>query len=262
MTIIFGPAGIGTVHEAAANLEKYHKLGLGACEIPFTYSIFIKEDKHAKEIVEIRKVVEKLKFKLSIHAPYWVNLNSVEKEKIEGSKKRILDCCKIGELIGAYRVVFHCGFYGKMTREETYENIKKAVSEVQEQIKKNKWKIKIAAETMGKINIFGSPEEIKKLSKETGCEMCVDFAHLLARNIGKKSYKELYADFKEYDNLHCHFSGINFGDKGEISHKPTPDEEIKKLLEALPKNKNFVIINESHDPLGDSIKSLKIYNEL
>ena len=30
------------------------------------------------------------------------------------------------------------------------------------------WKIKIAPESMGKINVFGSIEEISRLAKETG----------------------------------------------------------------------------------------------
>ena len=262
MSIIFGPAGLGKVSEAVSNLQEYKKKGLRACEIAFTYGIYIKEGKDDKEIKEIRTFVEDNKFKLSIHAPYFINLNSAEKIKIEESKKRILDCCKIGELLGAYIVVFHAGFYGKIDKEKSYENIKKAILEIREEIKKNKWKIKIAPETMGKINVFGTIDEIKKLRKETGCEMCVDFAHLYARSVGKMSYEEMYKELSEFDELHCHFSGIVFGDKGEKNHKITDSEEIKKLLSVLPKNKEIVIINESPYPVEDSVKSLKIFEKL
>jgi len=263
MVIKLGPAGLGAkVGEAAASLERYHKLGLKACEIPFTYGVFIKEDKHKKEIKEIKEAAKKFDIKLSIHAPYWLNLNSKEKKKIEESKKRILDCCKIGELLGAEIVVFHAGFYGGMEKEECYQNIKKAILEMMGEIKKNHWKIKIAPETMGKLNVFGSPEEILRLVKETGCEFCVDFSHLYARSMGKAEYKEIYEQFRHFPKLHCHFSGINFGNKGEKSHKLTPEPEIKKLLDALPKNKDITIINESPDPLGDSIKTLRILKQL
>jgi deoxyribonuclease-4 len=263
MTIRFGPAGLGAkLENAAASLERYHKMGIRACEIPFTYGIFIKEDKHGKEIKEIKDAVKKFDIKLSIHAPYWLNLNSKEKEKIQASKKRILGCCKIGELLGAEIVVFHAGFYGGMDKEGCYQNIKKAIIEIMDKIKKEKWKIKIAPETMGKLNVFGTPEEILRLVKETGCSFCLDFAHMHARNMGKSSYNEIYEQFRHFSKLHCHFSGINFGDKGEISHKLTPESEIKKLLDALPKDKDITIINESHDPLGDSLKALRILERL
>jgi deoxyribonuclease-4 len=115
---------------------------------------------------------------------------------------------------------------------------------------------------MGKLNVFGNEDEILRLVKETGCDFCLDFAHLYARSLGKMSYIEIYDKFKNFPKLHCHFSGINFGDKGERSHKLTPESEIKKLLSAIPRNKDITIINESPDPLGDSLKSKKILETL
>jgi deoxyribonuclease-4 len=212
MAIKFGPSGLGGVKEAEANLQQYHELGLNACEIPFTYGIYIK---NSKDALRIGKKAKELKIQLSIHAQYWINLNSEDKNKIEKSKQRIINCCKIGDIFGVKYIVFHPGFYGKKTKEETYENIKNAILEINEKIKENKWKVKLAPETMGKINVFGSVQEIKKLVKETKCSLCVDFAHLYARNKGEKDYKELYEPFKSFNNLHCHFSGIEYGDKGE-----------------------------------------------
>lgn len=259
MTIRFGPAGIGGVKESVSNLEKYSELGLKACEIAFTYGIYIKNEKDAEEI---GKKASELGIKLSIHAPYYINLNSADKKKLEASKKRILECCRIGNIMNAEIVVFHAGFYGKLDREEAYLNIKKAVLEIMDEIKKNKWKIKIGAETMGKVNVFGSSEEILRLVKETGCYFCLDFAHLWAREQGKISYSEIYNRFKNFSELHCHFSGIEYGDKGERNHKLTPEAEIKKLLEILPKDKDITIINESPNPVGDSEKMLKIWDKL
>ena len=258
--IRFGPAGLGGVKEAVSNLERYAKLGLKACEIAFTYGIYIKESQE-KEIKEIRDTTKKLDIELSIHAPYWINLNSKEKKKIEESKKRILDCCKIGDMLGVNYIVFHPGYYSGMDKEETYQNIKKEILEMQQEIKKNKWKVKLAPETTGKVNVFGSIEEILLLVKETSCFFTLDFAHLLARNQGKISYKEIYENFKGFNELHCHFSGIEFGEKGERNHKITSESELRKLLEILPKNKNIVIINESPSPVQDSVKALKIYNQ-
>lgn len=257
MSIRLGPAGIGGVKEAQSNLEKFNQLGLRACEIAFTYGVYIKNKEDALRIGE---AAQRLGIQLSIHAPYWINLNSKERKKIEESKERILRCCEIGELLGAKKVVFHAGFYGKDDKETTYQNIKKAVLEIQGEIRTRKWKIKLAPETMGKINVFGSADEILRLAKEAGCSFCLDFAHLWARERGKITYKEIYDKFRNFDSLHCHFSGIDFGEKGERNHKLTPKTEIKKLLEILnryAKDKDITIINESPNPIGDSVKSLK-----
>lgn len=262
MTIRFGPAGLGSIKDSVSRLETYHKLGLKACEIAFTYGVYIKEDKHKKEIKEIEEAARKYNIELSIHAPYWINLNSKEKRKIEESKKRILDCCKIGGMLGVTYVVFHPGYYGGMDKEKTYQNIKKEILEMQKEIKKQKWKVKLAPETTGKINVFGSIEEILLLVKETSCFFTLDFAHLLARSGGKENYKEMYSKFKQFKNLHCHFSGINWGEKGERSHKVTSEEELRKLLKVFPRNKEITIINESPESVQDSVKSLRIFQKL
>ncbi len=248
--------------EAVSRLESYARKGLKACEIAFTYGVYIKEKKHKREIEEIKKTAKKFDIRLSAHAPYWINLNSKEKRKIRESKERILESCKTGEKLGAYRVVFHPGYYGKMKPEQTYENIKKAIKEMQQEIKKNKWKVKLAPETTGKVNVFGKEDEILLLVKETKCSFCLDFAHLLARSGGKESYKEMYNKFKKFKSIHTHFSGINWGSKGERSHKTTPTNEIRKLLKILPKNKDIVLINESPSPVSDSVKTLNIYKSL
>src|SRR3989344_7328482 len=129
MTIKLGPAGIGSVKEAESVLEEYHKKGIQAAEIPFTYAVFIK---HKEDAVRIGKKAKELGIELSIHAQYWINLNSEEKEKREATKKRILDCCEIGEKLGAKVVVFHPGYYlnkGKdeESKERSYQIIKEGV---------------------------------------------------------------------------------------------------------------------------------------
>jgi len=256
LKIRFGPAGLGGVKDAAGNLEEFHKLGLSACEIAFTYGAYIKKKEDA---VEIGKKAKEQNIKLSIHAPYWINLNSKEKKKIEESKKRILDCCAIGNELGAYRVVFHPGYYAGMDKLTTYNNIKKAVIEMQQEIKNKRWKIGLAPETTGKVNVFGSVDEILRLAQETGCSFCLDFAHILARE-KSVNYEEILSKFRAYKELHVHFSGIEYGEKGERRHAETGEKELKELIENLKKyakDKEIVIINESPSPTEDSIKGLK-----
>jgi len=254
MTIKFGPAGLGPTKEAIKNLEEYKKLGLTACEIAFTYSVYIKNE---KDMEKIKKAAQRLGVSLSIHAPYFINLNSTNKQKLEMSKKRILSCCEVGEKLGAKTVVFHCGYYQKIDKEKTYENIKNAILDIQKEIKRNNWKIKIAPETMGKVNVFGSFQEVSNLVKDTDCSFCIDFAHILARekNIDYEKIKEIFGKYKTW---HCHFSGIEYGEKGEKRHIKTPKEKWIELIKNLPEDKDIVIINESPDMIEDSVEGLKL----
>src|SRR3989338_504381 len=258
MLVKFGPAGMGGIKEAISNLEKYKSLGFTACEIAFTYGAYIKKKEDAEKIKEAS---ERLGIQLSIHGPYWVNLNSEDPEKIIKSKERILECCKVGSWLGAKKVVIHPGFYGKMTPEESYENIKLVIIELEAERKRLKYTCKFAIETTGKINVFGSVDETLKLVEETGCDFCIDFAHILAR---EKSYmfKEVFEKFKNFNEIHIQFSGINYTEKGERNHIETKREELKELISHLPTGKNITIINESPNPIEDSIKALEIYGEI
>lgn len=251
MQIKFGPAGIGGVKEAVFNLEEFSKLGLKACEIAFTYGVYIKNKEDA---LRIRKYAKKFGIELSIHAPYWVNLNSAEKEKVKKSKERILRCCEVGHWLGVKRIVFHCGYFGKKDKKETHENIKNRIKEMQEEIKKNKWNVNLCPETMGKVNVFGSVEEIAQLVRDTQCGFCLDFAHILARD-KKVDWKKIEKLFPQ-KNWHCHFSGIEYNEKGERRHKKTQEKYWKWLFENLVKDKNIIIINEAPDSVGDSVEGL------
>jgi len=258
MAIKFGPARLGPVSESVENLKRYHSLGFKACEIAFSHGPYIKEEEDMKMIKE---AAEKYDIQLSIHAPYYVNLNSKEKKKIEQSKERILKCCEIGEKLGVYRVVFHPGYYSGMDEEESYQNIKNAIIDMMKVIKEKGWKVKIAPETMGKINVFGSFEQISRLVEDTGCEFCIDFAHILARYGGKVDYKKIKKLFGDKKEWHVHFTGIVYGDKGEKHHKKTEKEDWEGLLKELPKDKDIVIINESPDNVVDSSEGLEIYSK-
>ena len=255
--IKFGPTGLGSLNEAKILLEEYSKKGLEACEVPFTYRVYL--DKNQAK--EIGAVANDLGIRLSIHAPYYINLNSKEKEKIEASKKRILDCCEIGDYFNEgdkTKIVFHAGFYSNMDKEETYQNIKKEIKDMLKEIKKRKLNVELCPEIMGKINVFGSIEEISRLVRETGCGYCIDFAHVLAR-YDKNHFDLIEKSFLQKE-WHCHFSGIIYGDKGEKKHRLTDKEEWKNLFNFLRKlDKDVTIICESPDPFGDSVNGYELF---
>ena len=255
--ILIGPGGTaGLGYEKG--LPTLKDEGLTALEVEFTYGVRMSDEK----ATEVGKMAKDYGISLSVHAPYYVNLASEEAEKIESSKKRILDSCQKAHILGARYVVFHPAFYGKNSKEYVYEMVKKAVLEMQEEISKKGWDVVICPETMGKISQFGSVEELVKLHDETGCGVCVDFAHLLARE-GKHEYEKLMPIIKKLPDVTCHFSGINYGPKGEKNHILTSEDEIRELLGYLLKYDVSVrIISESPEPIEDSKKTRNILNEL
>lgn len=254
--IIIGPTGIGSYAESERNLENYAKLGFRAAEILFTYQVYLKKE----EAIQIEKIAKKHDIKLSIHAPYYINLNSQEEKKANESIKRILDSCEIGHFVGAENIIIHPGFYSNLDTQKARENIKRRIVEIMKTIKQKGWNVKLCVETMGKRNVFGSIEEVSWLVNETGCSFCIDFAHILAR-YGSYNFDEIEKSFPQ-KSWQCHFSGINYGDKGERNHISTKKEDWKNLFNFLKNlNKEVTIINESPTPIEDCIEGLEILKE-
>lgn len=255
--IKIGPAGTSGLGYPNA-LEKCKELNLDALECAFTYSVHMSN----AQADEVGKLAKKLKIDLSVHAPYWINLNSEEKIKIQQSKKRILDSCERGHYLGAKYIVFHPAFYQKKTEEQAFQAVKTAITEMQKIITKNKWNVVLAPETTGKRSQFGNLDELLRLRKETKCALCVDFAHLKARN-QKIDYDDIFNKLKPVKHVHSHFSGVEYTSKGERKHLMTPADEIRQLLKYIKKyKKDITIINESPDPFKDSIKTMKILKGL
>jgi deoxyribonuclease-4 len=250
-----GPAGIGGAKEAEGNLKSFSERGLGVAEVAYTYGVYLKKN----DAIRIGKFAKACKIELSIHAPYYVNLNSSDKKKIQQSKRRILQCCESAHYLGAKRIVFHPGFYGKIGIEETYENIKREILDIIDYIKKKGWKIILCPETTGKVNVFGGLDEVLRLAKEIKCGFCIDFAHLKARSLGKLNLDEVLNKIKKYKHVHCHYSGIAYSNKGERYHKNVDIREWRMISNKIKKLKNdFSVICESPDPFGDAVKMRKV----
>jgi len=257
--ILFGPAGTGGSKDEGFIAIK--KAGLDAVEIAFVYSIWMTKE----DAIKIRELNKKLNLQLSIHAPYYINLNSKEPQKIAASRTRILKCLEIGTLLGVKYVVFHAGFYQKDSKEKTFAKIKEQVEEIMKEAKAKNYTPELAPETTGKESQFGDLDELIKLKKETGCHLCIDFSHLKARSNGKISYEEIVEKIAKANlsHIHAHFSGIEYTAKGERRHILTPDSEIKYLLTALKRhNIDATIINESPNPLGDAVKMKRILEKM
>ncbi len=255
--ILIGPAGSGG--SSPENFRKIKDLDLDAVEIAFTYGIWLTREKAEK----IKEANKRLGLRLSIHAPYYINLNSKEREKVNSSKSRILASCEIGHYLKAGEIVFHPGFYLKKPPGETYNAIEKEIKDLQKIIRAKKWDVVLSPEITGKPSQFGSLAELIQLRENTNCGMTVDFVHLKARNNGVMDYPRLMGALKAQMPFHSHFSGIEYSGKGERKHLLTEEKDIIELLLSLLKyNISTTIINESPAPLEDSVRMKKILKQL
>ncbi|TRZ49650.1 MAG: hypothetical protein D4S01_08195, partial [Dehalococcoidia bacterium] len=108
--LLFGTGG--TPHSAQtpstiSGIERIAELGLGCLEIEFVQGVRMGEA-GARQVAE---VATRLGVKLSAHAPYFINLNAHESEKIRASQERILQTARIASLCGANSIVFHAAYY-------------------------------------------------------------------------------------------------------------------------------------------------------
>ena len=259
MKILFGPAGSAGLGNLEG-IKKAKSLSLGAFEVEFTYGV-----KMANPLAkQCGKLAKDLNIKLSVHAPYYINLASEEKKKITASKKRILMSCERAHYLGARYVVFHAAYYQKDSPEQCYKKVAEETKDMNTAIKKNKWNVKLTPETTGKASQFGTVDELMKLKKETGCYLCIDFAHLYARNLGKIDYDEIFKKIKSLNHIHSHFSGITYTQKGERSHKPQDKAHFLPLAKAIKKAKpkSMTIINESPFVFRDAVKMKKWFSRI
>jgi len=214
-------------------LDHAHALGITAMEMEWVQRV----PKNEEHIENIRAKASELDMYLTVHAPYFINLNAVEEEKLEASKIRILDAMEMGQLAGAHSVCVHPAFYLKMDPEEVYDNVYRATDDIMKRAHKKGLTINLGFETMGKVTQFGSLEEVLKLSKEFGIYPTVDSAHMHARTNGEWNTTEewnamfdLYEKYlgkKSLKSVHMHYSGIEYTEKGERKHLPLQESDAR-----------------------------------
>lgn len=225
-------------------IQYAHSMGIKGMEMEWVQSV----PKNPEHMEKIRALCEELDFSLTVHAPYFVNLNSDEKEKIAASKVRITDALAMAQLAGAKSVCVHAAFYGK-TKDKALDNVRRATDDILKKKAKLFPDVNLAYETMGKHSQFGTLEEVLAVSKEFDIYPCVDVAHMHARANGKvNSTKEWNELFDEYESMlgkkslrmmHLHVSGIEYGEKGEKHHLMFEECDMrwKDFLKVLKKRK-------------------------
>ncbi len=99
-SLLFGTAGtpLSTKERSsAAGIARIRELGLGCMELEFVRGVRMGEAT-AQVVCETARDAD---VALSVHAPYYINLNSKEQEKIDASVERIYQSARIGALCGA-----------------------------------------------------------------------------------------------------------------------------------------------------------------
>jgi deoxyribonuclease-4 len=226
-----------------AAIEHTKVLGLGHLEIAWVRSVNATE----KTCAEIKAASEQYGISLSVHAPYFINLNSQTAELMRKSDARLLKAARVGFQAGVKDIVFHPGSYHEQPPEQVYERVKEKLIEIRGILDEEGVDVILRPETMGKVAVFGTLDELLQLSKEIdGVLPCIDWAHLHARS-GDGSFNG-YDDFstalgkvkdvlgeRGLKRLHCHLSGIEYTERGEKRHVPLNQADIlyQELIQAL-----------------------------
>ena len=213
--------------------------------------------------------------RLSAHAPYFVNLNAHEPEKIWASQQRILQTARISSIFGAESIVFHAGFYLGDPPHDVYNRVKDYLAEIANRLKQENIRLWLRPEVTGKGTQFGTIDEVLNLCTEIeGVAPCIDFAHWHARTGGFNSYAEFASMLRKVkgrlgdnalDKMHIHFAGIHYGQKGEIKHLNLKEADLQyiELLQALKDfNAKGLVVCESPNLEEDALLLQATYNEL
>ncbi len=242
--LLFGTGGTPLSSKSkstVSGIERIAELGLGCMEIAFVRGVKMGEAS-ARQVAE---VAARAGIKLSAHAPYFINFNAREPEKIKASQNRLLQTASIASLCGAHSVVFHTAFYLGDPPEKAYDVVKKYLAETLSQLKQENSRVWVRPEVMGKPSEFGTIDEILNLCTELeGLAPCLDVSHWHARTGAFNSYPEFAAVLQQIkarlgraalDDMHFHFSGIHYGAKGEINHLNLKESDFRyvELLKAF-----------------------------
>lgn len=230
------PGGsVGAIRHAAS-------LGLQALELGWVQSVRVTPQTCAA----IREAAEAAGIAVSVHAPYYINLNA-DRTEWPRARQRLMDAARFGYLAGATDIVFHPGSYFGGDPAAVLEVAIRRLAECLDELRGEANPVRLRPETMGKPAMLGSLEDVLALSRAIGgVEPCLDFAHLHARpgDGSLNDFESWTAVLDRYEKalgaqslrrLHIHLSGIAYGPKGERKHLPLIDSDfdLAALLRAL-----------------------------
>lgn len=278
MSAKFGPAGNSDSffkmgYKGSLDVPEYiEKMGLDTFEYQCGRGVSIGEEKAR----QLGLLAAQKGITLSLHAPYYISMSSVEEAKRDNSINYILSSAKAVDWMGGNRIVVHTGSCGKISRTDALQlaidTMKKAITALDSE---NLGHIHICPETMGKVNQLGTLDEVLELCKiDERLIPCIDFGHLNARDMGyfksKAEYKTVFDKIENalgYDrlcNFHSHFSKIEYTTGGEKKHLTFADTiygpDFEPVLDlTVQKNCSPTFICESDGTQAEDVKQMKDY---
>ncbi len=253
-------------------IARIKELKLGALELAWVQSVVATD----KTCAAIKAVAEEQGIALSVHAPYFINLNADGKQW-PASRERLMKAARAGFKAGATDIIFHPGTYFGRPPEQVYRVAYERLAGVVAELRAEGNTVTLRPETMGKSAMFGTLEETIQLSRDVeGVLPCIDFAHLHARrgDGSFNSYDEFMTALKlvaaglgqrGIQHLHLHMSGIEYTAKGERNHLMLKEADIKyrDLLRALRDiGAAGRVMVESPDQEVDAVLLQKTYKRL
>lgn len=282
MSAKFGPAGAAESFKAmgykkSVQVGEYlEKFGLDHFEYQCGQGVRVSEP--AAE--EIGKALAEKGVTVSLHAPYFISLSSIEEEKRDNSITYILRSAAAVKAMGGNRIVVHSGSCSKMTREEALELAKATMKKAREAlISEGLGDVHCCPETMGKINQLGDLREVMEICKvDDSFIPCIDFGHLNARTFGAIKGKAEYAEILDtIENelgsdrakiFHSHFSKIEYTDKGGEKRHLTFENnqgygpDFEPLMELVyERNLSPIFVCESAGTQTEDALAMKKYYE-
>ncbi len=227
---------------AVGGVLRLKELGLDAFEIGWVQSVRVKVETCQK----IKEAAVAADVAISVHAPYFINLNAT-KEEWPKSRKRLMDAAHYGNLAGATDIIFHPGSYFGLPPDQVLEVAIPRLRGCIDELRAADNPATLRPETTGKSAQLGTLADALVMAREIeGVLPCVDFAHLHARagDGTMNSYPEWVAVLKGYrkalgaqamKRMHIHLAGIQYGPKGERKHLmlAESDFDLNGLLRAL-----------------------------
>jgi deoxyribonuclease-4 len=214
---------------------------------------------------------------ISLHGSYFLNFSGL-KTIVEDSKQRLIACATAAEWMGAHTVVFHPGVYGKRPPEVALKMCSDALRDVIQTLRDlGITNVKLGPETMGKMYQLGSLDEVLSLCETVDqTQPVIDWSHLHARGLGRfrtiDDYRRIVEQIEKrlgteaLRSLHCHFSKIEYSDKGERRHhtleEPRYGPDFRLLAKIIVEFKmNLILISESPVQDLDAMKMRDILRE-
>ena len=248
------------------------ELKLDAIEIEFVHGARMRPEV-ARELGELAAEHD---VALTVHGPYYINFNAREPEKIERSHQHILRSARLAQLMGARYVTFHPAFYLKMDPETVYRKVRDELGKLLDALQAEGIRVQIRPELTGKPTQFGSLEELLRLSGDLpALRPCIDFAHHHARAGGSRNDVESFRAVLDsisdsigpeaLFDMHMHFSGIDYGPKGERKHLVLEESDMdwKGFLQLLhDRGVGGVLVCESPSIEEDAMRMADYYRSL